>query len=172
MKKDILDIIKEKTPDSHQLPQNHRAQFYEKLMKQKEQKPKNNLYFKIAATAAILVIGSFFTWNYVTAIPEESMGNSNLSLVKIESDYQLKIEKEWNSLLHLTSDSTLIYRYEKKLLQLNDDYKNLTQEYSGDSNNIELIENLVQNLEYRLQLLQDIQSHIKQIKDTTDETTI
>lgn len=172
MKKDIRDIVKEKSPDQQQLPQNHRSEFYDKLMEQKKKKPSKSIFLKIAATVAILIMGSFFTWQFLTTTQEESTDNSTISLVEIESDYQLKIEKEWQSLLQLTSDSTLINRYDKKLAQLNEDYKNLSQEYSSDSNNIEHIENLVQNLEYRLQLLKDIQSHIKIIKKSIDESTI
>jgi septation ring formation regulator EzrA len=75
------------------------------------------------------------------------------------------IEKEWQSFIALTNDTNLVERYEKELDELNNDYQIISDQFKADSDNISIVENLVNNLQRRLQLLKDIQEHIKLLNE-------
>ena len=67
---------------------------------------------------------------------------------------------EWQNFLELAKDENLIQRYKSKLEDLDTDYRLISEQFKHDTNNILVIQDLVNNLQTRLQLLKDIQQHI------------
>ena len=78
------------------------------------------------------------------------------------------INREWKNFLILTTDKDLVRRYEKRLLDLDKDYQAVSKQFKEDTNDIATVENLIDNLQTRLQLLKDIQEHIKIINQQNE----
>lgn len=159
MKQDIRDLFKGDVASKKQLPDNHRQEFYEKL-KAKNMKPnKSWLWLKIAAVLILALTVGFLV------IPKNS-NEVKVSLIiaqieTIEAEYLANIETEWQSFIAIAEDEILIERFRKKLKELDTDYKAISVQFKTDTNNILVIEALVDNLQTRLQILKDIQKHIK-----------
>lgn len=172
MKQDIREIFKKETLQKKKLPIFHEDEFLGKLKAHhKKEKPKSSFrIFKIAVSIALVIsVGYYFLR------PEIIIDSQSASLVqvrKIEKEYLNQINKEWKSFVKLTKDKNLIQKYEEKLFNLNEDYKDISKQFEKDTNNVFVLENLIKNLQRRLQLLKDIQNHIKELnqKNTSYET--
>lgn len=180
MKQDIRDLFKEGTVSKNKLPDTHRQEFYQKLKASRPTKHtlvNTNAYvFKIAATLVFIVTLSFTLFtiikNNTNDIADKTLLEQQIETV--EKQYLASIDKEWQNFLHLAQDQNLILRYEQKLSDLDKDYQALSEQLKQDGNNILVIEALVDNLQTRLQLLKDIQEHIKLLNQKTEhyENTI
>ena len=159
MKQDIRQLFEEDEGNNlRELPANHRDQFLKKLRGNKT-KVKPKFIFKVAISA-LLVIG--------TSIGINNSGNEiikNDPLVSqmnsIEKQYMKSIEKEWIEFTSVTNDSTLIKRFKNKLEDLNKDYNHLSNQFKSNPDHTIIIQSLIDNLQTRLKLLEDIQNHIK-----------
>jgi len=177
MKRDIRTLFKEENLENKKLPENHRAAFLNKLKASKTEKikPKNKfLVYKIAASILLFVsLGYFINKAFDT---ESVIETSQLveQIETVEKQYLNEIDKEWQSFLALTKDKKLVSRYEKKLASLDESYKSISKSFKTDTNNILVIEDLIENLKTRLKLLKDIQEHIKLLNQKNDnyETVI
>lgn len=159
MKQDIRNLFnKEDELTIKKLPSNHRDEFQKKLKLVKPQK-QSFLILKMAASLLILLgIG----YGIYQLQPKNYSDEHTISqLANIEKQYLNHIQSEWESFLAVTNDSTLVKRYEKKLDELETDYKMLSNQLKSNPQNIFIIEDLISNLQNRLQLLQDIQNHIQ-----------
>lgn len=174
MKQDIRDLFKnEEDVDSlNQLPDHHRAEFLDKLKKTEKQKQKSFVWLSIAAVLLIAFTIGFNMFN--SEIEAEDNSPIIAQIEMIEAQYLANIETEWQSFIALANDEILVQRFRKKLDELDADYKAISIEFKSDSNNIMVIEALVDNLQTRLQILKDIQKHIKILnqKDEQYENTI
>ena len=65
--------------------------------------------------------------------------------------------------------TNVIYDFKEKLTDLDNDYQEISRSFKNDSNNILVIESLVENLQTRLQLLKDIQVHINILNQKTEQ---
>lgn len=170
MKRDVRDLFKDEL-EKKQLPESHRADFLMKLEKVPEKKPKKNIVGYVA-TVLILISGCFF---FMHEGKQEVKEPTLLQQVQqIEQEYLKSIDKEWEQFLELTDDERLISKYEEKLDRLANDYQELTKRFSEQPNNINVLEELISNLQRRLQTLKDIQEHIKSLnqKNTVYETIV
>ena len=164
MEQDIRKLFENEMETDKKLPVSHRKEFQQKLKASKdERQQKQGIHsvFKYAAAILILVtLGyvSFYKLNEEPIIKESAL---ELQLKEVEQQYLENIEKEWQSFKALTNDAKLVERYEKELNELNADYQIISAQFKADSHNISIVENLVNNLQRRLQLLKDIQAHIK-----------
>ena len=158
MKRDIRDLFKEED-NFKSLPDNHRTEFLEKLKKQPEKKSAELPWLKIVAVFLVaLTVGFSLFFNK----PEDLKVSPIIAQVEaVEAEYLKNIETEWQQFLTITNDTILIKRFEKKLIELDVNYKEIAIEFKGNTNNIIAIEALVDNLQTRLQILKDIQAHIK-----------
>ncbi|WP_179350003.1 hypothetical protein [Winogradskyella pacifica] len=173
MKQDIRTLFTEED-DLKALPKNHRSEFADKLKEQS--KPKQNPYTWLSA-AAILIVSLTIGFNVMDmeAKPELNQVSPIIAQVEaVEATYLKDIETEWQSFITIADDELLVARFKKKLDELNADYKEISLQFREDSNNIFIIEALVENLQTRLQILKDIQKHIKILnqKDEQYENTI
>ena len=170
MKQDIRTLFNEED-DLKTLPENHRTEFLGKLRKQ----PKKKSSFSWLKIAAVLFIALTIGFSLFTTQPEEVKVSPIVAQVEaVEAEYLANIETEWQSFIAIADDAVLIERFRKKLGELNTDYKDISLQFRDDSNNILVIEALVENLQTRLQILKDIQKHIKILnqKNEHNENTI
>lgn len=173
MKRDIRDLFKDDVETTiKKLPENHRKEFLERL--EKQSKPKKTLYAWLSVAAVLLValtIG-FTVFNSESEIEKASPIIAQIETV--EAEYLANIETEWQSFIAIADDEVLVERFRKKLKELDADYQAISVQFKEDSNNILVIEALVDNLQTRLQILKDIQKHIKILNQNNDhyESTI
>ena len=158
MKRDIRDLFKDEV-ELNALPRNHRVEFMAKLKKTPEKETRIYFWLSIAAVIMIaLTVG--FSLSYMEA-NEEEVSPILAQLEAVESEYLENIEKEWQSFVAIADDKVLIERFRKKLDELDKDYQEISIQFKIDANNVLVIEALVDNLQTRLQILEDIQAHIK-----------
>ncbi len=174
MKKDIRDLFDGNEGSDLELPKGHRQEFLEKLKKSKSRKSKRQGYVKIYRVAAVLIV--FLSIGMVVFNPfykdeSEVVSKSpiELQIKNIEKGYLISIGNEWKSFLKLTKDEKLIERYERKLESLDAEYREILKVFKNDSNNISVIESLIENLKTRLKLLKNIQAHIKLLNEKREE---
>lgn len=176
MKRDIRELFKYDDFEVKNLPENHREEFEEKLKLAKTEKPKKrrfSMFLKTAASIALLISVGYYVLNQK---PETIKRPTPLELQvqQIEQDYLQEIDSEWKSFLKVTNDQKLINKYREKLDNLDSNYKELSKSFKESPNNITVLENLIKNLQTRLQLLKDIQNHIQTLntQQKTYETII
>lgn len=161
MKRDIRELFEKEYLEATQcLPKNHRNEFLQKLDSEasnKSLKPKN-LILKIAAIFIIALTVGYFVINKDKA---EEISPLVAQIEAVEMEYLANIEVEWQNFKAIATDSVLVKRYEKRLKDLDTDYKEVSKAFKNDTNNITVVESLIENLQTRLQLLKDIQEHIK-----------
>lgn len=175
MKQDIRKVLKNIDVSKHKLPDGHREDFYAKL---KISKPRNKnvtdytYVYKVAAIVLVLLTAGYFFINGDAAAKNEKAFVKQIEA--IEKDYMVSIDKEWKSFLLLAKDENLVSRYKKRLEDLDADYKEISKQYVDDSNDVFMIEALVENLQTRLNLLKDIQKHINLLNQQNEhyETTL
>jgi len=171
MKRDIRDLFKEEdnliTP-----PKNHRAEFLEKLQKQSKKKSISFSWLKIAAVLLIAITVGFSIFYNKSEVLKVSPIVAQIEAV--EAEYLKNIETEWKSFVAIAEDDILVARFKKKLDDLDKDYQDISVQFKNDSDNILVIEALVENLQTRLRILKDIQKHIKILNQKNEqyETTI
>lgn len=164
MKQDIRKILKKRELYLNKLPDSHREEFVAKL-KSNQFKTSPKRQFTLYRVAAILTL--MISLGYLT-YKTTSFQNTEISkpppivaqIQTLEKEFLKNIEIEWRNFEAVAYDKKLVNRFEQRLSALDDDYQNLTIEFKKDPNNIHVIQNLIQNLQTRLQLLQDIKEHI------------
>ena len=166
MKQDIRDLFKEEET-FQALPNNHREEFLTKL--QSQPKRKSHVFYWIGAVAVavvVLVLG-FNLAN--TAATTQNTSSVLAQIEAVDAKYLKDIEKEWQSFVALTEDERLVERFKVRLNELDKDYQEISSQFNQDSNNIVVIESLVENLQTRLKLLKDIQEHIKILNQNNEQ---
>jgi hypothetical protein len=170
MKRDIRDLFQEEE-DLRPLPEQHREEFLLKLKTQPKKKVGITSWLKIAVVVIGLTVALSLHYN----LPEAPQVSPIVAQVEaVEAEYLKDIEAEWESFVAIAEDEVLVARFKKKLAELDGDYQEISAQFKVDSNNILVVEALVENLENRLQLLKDIQKHIKILnqKNEHNETSI
>jgi len=173
MKQDIRDLFSDDDASGKQLPDNHRQEFYDKLKAsrpRKTSKLNSNYLLKVAAIVVLFVAFTFAMFTTKDKISEEVVATPMETQIDIiEQQYLANIDLEWNNFISVTNDEKLIKRYRNKLDDLDADYQEISEEFKANNNNIQVIENLVENLKTRLQLLKDIQEHIKILNQKNEQ---
>ena len=174
MEQDIRKLFNTEDETNHQLPLTHRGEFQDKLKQAtQKQKPSFKWVYKYAAIAILfLSLGYIFIQQDVVGSIEPEETALQLQLKEVEQQYLNHIEKEWESFKTLTDDDRLVERYEQKLEDLNKDYQELSLQFQDDRNNILVLESLIDNLKLRLQILKDIQHHIKLLNQKNEQNEI
>ncbi|BAO76706.1 hypothetical protein [Winogradskyella sp. PG-2] len=166
MKRDIRELFSEEK-DLKILPENHRTEFLDKLKKQLKKKSNSFFWLRIAAVVIVALTVGFNVF-YNKPVTEE-ISPMIAQIEAVESKYLEDIENEWESFVAITSDELLVARYKKRLDELDEDYQEISNQFKVDSNNILVIESLVENLKTRLQILKDIQEHIKILNQNNEQ---
>ena len=169
MKRDIRELFKnEEVEVKYDLPQNHRDDFLEKLKSIQSNKSKQSkyLFLKIAAVLIVAIAISFTVFNSENI---ESPSPIIAQIEAVEAEYLENINAEWQNFITVAKDENLVRRYKEKLTDLDNNYQEISRAFKNDSNNILVIESLVENLQTRLQLLKDIQVHINILNQKTEQ---
>ncbi len=119
--------------------------------------------------AAILVIGLMIGYTIINRDPIEEISPMTAQIEAVEAKYLEDIEKEWQNFVSIADDEILIARFKKRLDELDKDYQEISAQFKNDSNNIAVVESLVENLQTRLQILKDIQEHIKILNQKNEQ---
>ena len=166
MKQDIRDLFKGEE-DLKTLPDNHRTEFLEKLQKLPSKKKTSYSWLRIAAVLLVaLTIGLSLFYSQPDT---EEVSPMVAQIEAVEAEYLQNIEIEWQNFLAIAEDEVLVERFRKKLDELDADYQDISVQFKEDSNKILVIEALVDNLQTRLQILKDIQKHIKILNQKNEQ---
>lgn len=166
MKQDIRDFFKESNDELKTPPLNHRNEFLEKLKKQDTTKTADYRWLKIAAIA-ILVLTVGFSIFYKE--PKAKTSPIIAQVEAVEAKYLKEINNEWDNFIAIANDEVLVARFKKRLDMLDKDYQLIARQFKNDANNIAVVEALVENLQTRLQILKDIQDHIKILNQKNEQ---
>jgi len=162
MKHDIRNLFDKKKLIKKELPNSHRNDFINKLQntaKDKTSKKKFSFY-KIASVLILMIVGVSI---YFTFYKNENSNSILTQVDKIEKEYIVNINKEWNQFIKITDDIALVKRYKNKLSQLKSDYTEITINLKENPDNVFVLELLISNLQQRLELIKNIKEHIKEL---------
>lgn len=165
MKQDIRDLFKEdedlKTP-----PENHRSEFLDKLKTQNKSKKRGYTWLKIVAVVIVALTVGF---SIFYKKPVENVSPMLAQVEAVEEEYLKEINAEWENFVAIANDEVLVARFKKRLDALDRDYQSISKQFKSDANNIVVVEALVDNLQTRLQILKDIQEHIKILNQKNEQ---
>ncbi|WP_394747951.1 hypothetical protein [Spongiimicrobium salis] len=170
MQQDLRNLFK-KEDSILELPQNHKEDFLVKLRVSQKGTNQRRWLRSGYGIAAVLVLFLGAITGFFTLLDAEKTTAQSTIVQQIESmekEYLANINREWQNFLILTTDRDLVKRYEKRLDDLGKDYKDTASQFKENPNDIHTIEKLINNLQTRLQLLKDIQEHIKIINQQNE----
>ena len=166
MKQDIRDVFKDSVASGKQLPDHHRQEFYDKLKAQESKQSTSWFWLKIAAIFILALTVGFLV--FVNDSNAAKVSPIVAQIEAIEGEYLKDIDLEWEKFVAIADDEVLVERFRRKLEDLDLSYQEISEQFKTDSNNIMVIEDLVNNLQIRLKLVKDIQSQIKLINQKNE----
>ncbi len=191
MAQDIRKLAKQNIDAVARLKAGHAERFLEKLERQlPEHKPTRAnrfLWMKMSIAASFMVV---LTLGYfllkpnnpanLPAVTEKSdkakgqitLGDLSPDLKKIELYYTLNIQSELAGLQMTGSNKQLIDNYLKKLSDLDNEYKALSNDLNTIGPNSQTVAALIQNLQIRLNLLYQLDEKLKQLKKSNTHESI
>lgn len=191
MGQDIRKLAKQNIDAVARLKAGHAERFLEKLEKQlPEHKPARAnrfLWMKMSIAASFMValtLGYFLLKPNnpanLPAVTEKSdkakgqitLGDLSPDLKKIELYYTLNIQSELAGLQMTGSNKQLIDNYLKKLSDLDNEYKALSNDLNTIGPNSQTVAALIQNLQIRLNLLYQLDEKLKQLKKSNTHESI
>lgn len=191
MAQDIRKLAKQNIDAVVRLKAGHAERFLEKLERQlPERKPARAnrfLWMKISIAASFLValtLGYFLlkpnnpanlpvvTEKSDKAKGQITLGDLSPDLKKIELYYTLNIQSELAGLQMTGSNKQLIDNYLKKLSDLDNEYKALSNDLNTIGPNSQTVAALIQNLQIRLNLLYQLDEKLKQLKKSNTHESI
>lgn len=165
----IKDILNENDASLEKatLPKGHREAFLEKLNATEGIPSKKTTfsYWKTVAAACVLLIGisALMIANFSGDTPKESSLFTEMKT--IEDEYLQHIASEWEAFELTANDAYLVKKYKERLEDLDNSYQNLKKQFLVEKNSLTTLEKMIKNLQTRLTLLQEIQQHLKRLKD-------
>lgn len=165
MKQDIRDFFKDRE-DLKIPPANHRNEFLDKLKTQNKSKKRGYTWLKIVAVAIVALTVGF---SIFYKKPVENVSPMLAQVEAVEEEYLKEINAEWENFVAIANDEVLVARFKKRLDALDRDYQSISKQFKSDANNIVVVEALVDNLQTRLQILKDIQEHIKILNQKNEQ---
>ncbi len=194
MAQDIRDMFKDNEPwTKEKLSKGHQKRFEEKLdVALPIQKSGNNFSFlKIAAVLIVVLgVGALFfnrdavvktdtpivvspeTSDDINELPVKEFQLSEVSpdFKKLENYYLAGINMELAKLEVNPNNKALIDSFMGKMSELNKEYKRLNAEFNEAGPSEQTIEAMVENLQFRLDLLYKLKNKLNEIKQTKNIT--
>lgn len=190
MAQDIRELFKiARKMDIRQMPEGHEKKFKSLLDKEFPEKKKGNalLLVQVAASVVLLVTIGFLSYSYLNKPAEKvtvmdfpvnnsavntqlTLGDISPELKKIEEYYVTNINLELLDLEPGEENKKIIDKYLLRLSELYDEYKNLTHELNEIGPNEQTINALINNLQFRLQLLERLKEKLNELKNIEDDT--
>lgn len=172
MKQDIRELFKENS-SKKKLPKGHRHFFEQKLDNSFKKETKKHWLGIVAGIIVTIFSGYVLLFSGIkkNEVKEPAL---LLEVQKMEIECSKKIEDEWRVFLSLTKDKRLINSYQLKLSKLTKSYKNLIEKIKHSPNDVSALELLIENLQKRVEILNDIKNRINDInqKNITYETVV
>lgn len=172
MEHDIRKLFEKENLENKELPKFHRQEFLKKLEESQKKKPQKKPFFFYKIASILIIFGALFYLTIDYNKPNKKEDSILVQVKNIEKVYVESINKEWNKFVAITNDTVLVDRYKEKLNQSKKDYKTLTVSLDENPDSIHILEAIISNLQRRLELLKNIQEHIKELnqKNTSHET--
>lgn len=185
MEQDLRALFeKQKKDERFTLKQGHEERFLKKLRHSMPTKKKSTtIGLKIAASIVILLGIGLGVRYFNTRTPSDStivevnddiktdftFGDLSPDLKKVERYYETTINLELSQLEIAPETKELIDSFMEQLTNLNSEYKTLNLELKELGPNDQTITALIENLQYRLQLLQKLRRKLNELKPSKNE---
>ena len=182
MAQDLRDLLKvEKIDKSVAMSKGHEDRFLKKLERKLPlQKPKNVFNFLSIAASIVIFIGfSFGIFKYYqspdkTTEPKtvantniKTLGDLSPNLKKVEDYYLASINLELSKIQITPQNKELFDGYVDRLQELNEEYDRLTIELNNNGPMEETIDALIDNLKFRLSLLNRLKVKLAEFHQST-----
>lgn len=170
--KNIKEIIESNKEIPIDLPKNHRKRFENKLQQELHTKKSKYLFLKIAASFLLLISIGYISYQILAlkqAEEQYTLASISPELKKIENYYTNAIAHELTQIEINEENQLILEKYFKKLDELTTQYKKQSAQLNIDKINEENINALIDNLQFRLQLLLQLKEQLKTIKDKKNE---
>ena len=186
MAQDIKKMLaQDKTMTKVSMPEGHKARFLEKLEQELPEKKEAASFpwMKIAASVVLLFGLGFATYHFFnkevetgntpivsndnpgqTAEDSKSLGDISPDLKKVEDYYLASINLELSKVKYTDETKELLDGYLERLDELTKEYKRLTQELNTNGPNELLVNALIDNLKFRLNLLYKLRNHLDELQ--------
>lgn len=198
MGQDIRDLFEREDQFSEaKLSADHVGNFQKRLDEAFPEEKKRFSFLRIAASIVFVLAGSYFIYTIMNAdttgtINGETVverptdqGNENLTqpvslslgdispeLKKVEQYYVTNINYELSQLPVDDENKQLLEGFLGKLSELDSEYKQLTLELNQIGPNEKTVNALIENLQFKLQLLYQLKSKLKELKESKNEQFI
>lgn len=170
MEKDLRKLFGTDEVSTKKLPKNHEEEFLQKLEKQTtKRKNPRTFFWRVAASITIVLAVGYFA---ITMLGNNTQTPLQKQVAQIEKNYLKQIDQEWETFVKTANDPDLVTYYKDRLDRLKEDYNRISDQFSQEPNNIIILEELIQNLQRRLELLKNIQKQIKANKKNKRYETI
>ncbi|HET8886179.1 MAG TPA: hypothetical protein VFM70_07515 [Salinimicrobium sp.] len=190
MEQDIRELFKkEKTSHLPSMSEGHMKRFEKKLDKEFPQKRiQNYLWWKIAAILIVAIFtATFFLIQKSSeeievvhtpveeqekekSVPQFSLSDISPEYKKVENYYLAGINMEISKLKITDENKDLIDSFLQQLAILDAEYAKLNSELAAGINE-QTIQALVDNLKLRMELLMNLKTKLKELKNYPDENT-
>jgi hypothetical protein len=168
MSQDLRELFKSVREESKpSMQKDHEERFLKRLEEELPKKEKSTfLFFKIAASALLLLTAGYFTWNAITETTdiEEtivdteqgvedqkgiSLGDLSPDLKKLENYYVANINLELSKLEVSDDTKTLVDGFMNQLQELDVEYDPLHEELNKRGPNAQTLSALIQHVQLR-----------------------
>lgn len=169
MLKDIKDILKEDSTEKLELPLNHRQRFENRLLKRQPKKRKKYMFLKIAAAILVLVSAGYFLMQDIiiqSGSIDEKIDLATISpeLKLIENNYVTAINYEMLGIDATDDNKEILDSYLEKVASLSEEYKVLSKKLVTHEIDEKTVNDLINNLQLRLQLLLELKDKLTELK--------
>ena len=166
----------------------HEARFEARLNEAFPPRQKRSMFYVIGIAASVVVLiglGIVFTrqsppedpvrTTVLEKQPQDgenyaiSLGDLSPDLRKVETYYVNSINLELSELDITGEYREVVDDYMGRLAELNEEYKNLNKELNEIGPNEQTISAMIQNLQMRLQILQNLKEKLHQLKSSKNE---
>jgi len=169
MEKDLRKLFHADEVPTKELPVNHEQEFLQKLKGQTPVKKTRTYFWRIAASVTIIFALGYFGMTFFNEGPQTELQKQ---VAQIEKNYLQQIDQEWEEFVKTANDPNLVKYYKDRLENLKKDYDKISSQFSKEPNNIIILEELIKNLQRRLELLKNIQKQIEANKKNKRYETI
>jgi len=167
---------------SYKMSKGHEQKFKNQLDEAFGAKPSKSysMIYKMAAVAIIAVLSTIFVLNQTQIVSDNStkqvsqtqkisLGDISPELHKIENFYLTSIKLELATLETSTEFDDVVNSYLEELKNINKAYDNLETELNTVGVSEEIINAMIDNLQLRLELLQDLKQKLNHLKQKQNE---
>ncbi|MFN2261722.1 MAG: hypothetical protein ABR595_06625 [Psychroflexus sp.] len=163
------------------MSENHQPKFESKLNSNFTKPNSISKYYKIASILLVLISSGVFWLTYNQSISVEiseentrlRLGDISPELQTLENFYLTSINYELATLDADEDFKELVNGYLNELKIIDEEYKTLQNELNQNGINEDLIDAMLENLQLRLELLQDLKNKLNELKslENGNETT-